>query len=230
MSPRRPRSGSARRRTGRTASSPGSPGATPEREPRGAPRRFGVRLARNVVLWALPTVLAWLALTPPYNLFLARAGESAARLTERPAVTRIDLSRGHEAVVSRSDTRAGGRLPYRMRLTDVHFPLVLLVALFLAVPDVPWRERLANLGYALLVTALFHVVDVVFWVKFVYATQLGEWSLREYGPFARNFWGMGKHLLDLPVKLALPLLLWGWFYLGRLLGEGRPAEGPDAAS
>jgi hypothetical protein len=30
---------------------------------------------------------------------------------------------------------------------------------------------------------------------------------------------MGKHLLDLPVKLALPLLLWCWFYLGRLLAR-----------
>jgi hypothetical protein len=194
-------------------------------EPR-APARvaagWGWRLARGILLWAAPSVLAWMAVTPYYNLFLAKAGERSARLTERPSVTQIDLSRGEEAVVTRTDTRAGGRLPYRFRLTDVHFPLVLLLALFLAVPDLPWRERLANLGYALLVAVFFHVLDVLFWVKFVYATQLGDWSLRQYGPFARNFWGMGKHLLDLPVKLALPLLLWSWFYLGRLLGR------PDA--
>ena len=212
--------------------------STPPREPaegeRQAPPRprWGLRLVRNLALWAAPVALAWMAVTPYYNLFLAHAGERASRLTERPAVTRVDLSQRHEAVVSRTDTRAGGRLPYRLRLTDVHFPLVLLVALFLAVPDVSWRVRLANLGYALLVAALFHVLDVFFWVKFIYATQLGDWSLREHGGFARNFWGMGKHLLDLPVKLALPLLLWGWFYLGKLVGGSvfrRPDESPRAA-
>jgi hypothetical protein len=212
---RRPsRDGAAARRAGRSAGGRGTGPGVRENSPTG--KRWGLRLARNLLLWAAPAVLAWMAVTPYYNLFLANAGQSASRLTERPAVTRVDLSRGHEAVISRTDTRAGGHLPYRLRLTDVHFPLVLLLVLFLAVPDVPWRERLANLGYALLITVVFHVLDVFFWVKFVYATQLGEWSLRQYGPFARNFWGMGKHLLDLPVKLALPLLLWAWFYLGQL--------------
>ena len=189
------------------------PARKTERAERTPAKGWGLRFARNLALWTGPVVVAWLAVTPYYNLFLAKAGERSARLTERPAVTRIVLSRGQEALISRTDTRAGGRLPYRMRVTDVHFPLVLLVTLFLAVPEVPWRVRLANLGYAALATALFHVLDMFFWVKFVYATQLGEWSLREYGSFARNFWGMGKHLLDLPVKLALPLLLWAAFYL-----------------
>ena len=227
---RRTRAGAAAPRPRRTAQA--RERADGERGEAATRPRWGLRLVRNLALWAAPVALAWMAATPYYNLFLAHAGERASRLTERPAVTRVDLSQRHEAVVSRTDTRAGGRLPYRLRLTDVHFPLVLLVALFLAVPDVPWRARLANLGYALLLAALFHVLDVFFWVKFIYATQLGDWSLREHGPFARNFWGMGKHLLDLPVKLALPLLLWGWFYLGHLLGGSglrRPDEGARAA-
>ena len=51
-------------------------------------------------------------------------------------------------------------------------------------------------------------MDLFFWVKFIYATQLGSWSLEQYGALTRNVWGMGKHVLDLPVKLGLPLLLW----------------------
>jgi hypothetical protein len=46
-------------------------------------------------------------------------------------------------------------------------------------------------------------------------------SARHYGPVARNFWGLGKHLLDLPLKLGLPLLLWAAFYL-RLVLPARP--------
>jgi hypothetical protein len=69
------------------------------------------------------------------------------------------------------------------------------------------------------VSACFQVLLVLFWVEFTYTTQLGTWSLEHYGAFARNFWGLGKHLLDLPIKLALPFILWAAFYLGRLLPE-----------
>jgi hypothetical protein len=179
-------------------------------------RSFARRLARNLALGAPVAVLIWVLATPFLNLFLCRAAERLTRLGERPAVTRIALSQGREALIRRTDTRAQGRLPYPVRVTDVHFPLVLLAALFLATPAVPARERFANLGYALLVALCFAVVDLFFWVKFVYATQLGAWSAAHYGPFARNFWGLGKHLLDLPVKLALPFALWIAFYWRRL--------------
>jgi hypothetical protein len=182
-----------------------------------APRSWGARFALATALWLPVAALSWSLATPFYNLFLVKAAERLTRITETPAVTRIALDRGHQAVISRTDTRAGGRLPYAMRATDLHFPLVLLVALFLAVPGVPWRRRLENLGLALLVAVTFHLLDLFFWVRFVYATQLGDWSLSRYGPFARNFWGLGKHLLDLPVKLALPLVLWASFYLRQLL-------------
>ena len=42
--------------------------------------------------------------------------------------------------------------------------------------------------------------------------KLGAWSNEHYGPVAQNLWGFGKHLLDLPFKLALPFILWAGFY------------------
>ena len=63
-------------------------------------------------------------------------------------------------------------------------------------------------------------------VKVAYATQLGTWSLEHYGPFARNFWGLLHHLLDLPFKLALPFALWAAFYLPLLLGSRRTPDAP----
>ena len=88
----------------------------------------------------------------------------------------------------------------------------------------PSGARLSNLGWAALITVSFHLVSLFFYVKFAYATQLGSWSLEHYGPFARNFYGLGKHLLDLPFKFALPLLLWCGFYLGSVLGESGTRE------
>jgi hypothetical protein len=186
-----------------------------------SPRRRGwaLRLARNLAFTAPIAMVLWLLVSPFLSLFISKAGERLTRLFERPAVTRIELSQGEDALISRADTRAGGRLPYGVRVTDIHFPLVLLIAIFLATPDIGSRERFANLGYALLIVLFFFILDLFFWVKFAYATQLGAWSAAHYGPLARNFWGLGKHVLDLPVKLALPFALWAAFYLRQLTGE-----------
>ena len=190
--------------------------------PKAAPpaERFSTpRLLRNLALAALPVVLLWLALTPFYNRFLIAAGGNLVRLTEVPNATELvpALEDRHYALVVRTDFPPATRRVGSFRVTDLHFHLLLLGTLFLAVPGVPWQERLRNLGWALLAAVCFHVVLVLLWVKFQYATQLGDWSLEHYGPAARNFWGLAKHLADLPVKLGLPLGLWVVFYLDRLL-------------
>ena len=60
-------------------------------------------------------------------------------------------------------------------------------------------------------------ISLLFWVKFIYTTQLGEWSAAHWSAWQINFWGLGKHLLDLPFKFSLPLLLWAGFYLREML-------------
>lgn len=180
-------------------------------------------LVRNLALWLLPVALAWMAVTPSYNLFLSTAGENLLHLLESPNVTDLVTTESHFATVLRRDFPAERSAVHRIRLTDVHFPTVLLGALFLAVPGIPWRRRLENLGWALLISVFFHILLVVLHVKFAYTTQMGAWSLQHYGPLAREAWGMAKHLADLPLKLAWPLLLWAAFYL-RLLLPGREAS------
>jgi hypothetical protein len=185
-------------------------------------RSFSVgRLFRNLALAVLPAIFFWLLITPHYHRFLTFAGANLVRWTESPAVTRLNpaLEDHHYAWIDRADFPPARRRVGSMRMTDLHFPLVLLTTLFLAIPGVPWRERLTNLGWVLLAMVFFHLTLVLFHVKFVYATQLGAWSGENYGPFARNFWGLGKHLLDLPLKLALPFALWVGFYYPRLLAR-----------
>jgi len=160
----------------------------------------------------LPAVVFWILITPFYNRFLSLAGEKLTRGTEFPAVTRLDLQDAHFLFVTRSDVSGKDGFVYKFRLTDVHFNLILTVALFLAIPAVDSRRRAENLGWALLISVLFHLLVLFFVVKFVYSTQLGSWSDAHYGAFAQNFWGFGKHLLDLPFKLALPFILWVGFY------------------
>jgi hypothetical protein len=176
------------------------------------------KLIRNVFLWLLPAAIAWLLLTGFYNRFLTVGGQNLLNLTESPDVTRLEPhpSDDHYVAVIRTDRPPAKSRVYSVRVTDIHYHLVLLGALFLAVPGVPWKERLSNLGWAVLVTVFFDLILLFFWVKFAYATQLGEWSAEHYGPLAQNFYGLGKHLLDLPFKLGLSLALWVAFYYPRL--------------
>ena len=172
------------------------------------------RFLRNLLLWAVPVAAVWLALTPLYNRFLVASAQNLLHLAERPDVTELAPAAQGEGyyLILRKDFPPAKRQVYSLRVTDIHFHLLLLATLFLAVPEVRWRRRLGNLGWALLIAVFFHIVLVFFWVKFAYATQLGDWSLEHYGAFARNFYGLGKHLLDLPFKLAFPLVVWAGFY------------------
>jgi len=190
----------------------------PRRPPSTAdPRGFARRFAVGVAWWLAPVAVVWLLFTPFYNRFLTRATENLLRLSESPNVTRLAVARTHYFLITRTDFPPSRGQVSSVRVTDTHFPLVMLGAFFLAVPGVGWRRRFGALGQALLIAACCHLVSLFFWVKFIYATQLGAWSAEHYGAFAQNFWGLGKHLLDLPLKLALPFALWAAFYLRLLL-------------
>jgi hypothetical protein len=188
-------------------------------------RAWTALLIRNTLLWMVPVAAFWWLATPVYNRVLLRSASGVLFLFEHPAVTELSAKGDHDAYVVRRDFPPARSLVHPFRVTDVHFHLLLLGALFLAVPGIPWRERLANLTIATAIAVAYDILLVVFIVEFSYATQLGAWSIANYGAFARNFYGLGKHLLDLPFKLALPLLLWCAFYLRRLL-----AASPDAAA
>jgi len=192
------------------------------------PRRWTALLIRNTLLWMVPVAVAWWLATPIYNRVLLRSAAGILDLCEHPAVTDLPAKGDHDAYVVRRDFPPAHSLVYPFRVSDVHFHLLLLGALFLAVPGIPWRERLGNLAVAVLITFAYDVLLVVFIVESTYATHLGAWSLAHYGAFARNFYGLGKHLLDLPFKLALPLILWCAFYLPRLRAASPPAA-PEKA-
>ena len=172
------------------------------------------RLFLNLLIAAVPVTVVWVLLTPFYNRFLTVAAGNLLHLIESPNVT--DLVPAAEDPtydrILRRDFPPSKASVYSIQLNDVHFHFLLLGALFLAVPGVPWRRRLENLGWASLIAVFFHLLLILAWVKFALATQLGDWSAAHYGAFARNFYGLGKHLLDLPIKLAFPLALWVGFY------------------
>ncbi len=185
---------------------------------------WALRLIRNALLWLLPVALLWLAVTPVYNRFLLGSAQNLVHLTEYPSVTDLLRKDVHFAYISRRDFPPATSLVHSFRVTDVHFHLIMLGVLFLAVPAIPWRRRLENLGWALLITIFFDIFLIFFYVKFTYATQLGPWSAAHYGAFSRNVWGITYHVLDLAFKFALPFLLWAGFYYQDLTAGIQPAR------
>lgn len=186
-----------------------------------APTSWSGRFALGVALWLIPVAIVWTMLTPFYNSFLTTSAENLVRLTESPRATRLLKHDNHHFIVTRTDVSEAKSMFGSVRTTDVHFPLIMLGAFFLAVPAVPWRKRLENLGWASLMSIFFHIFSLLFWVHFIYATQHDVWSAEHYSPWQINFWGLGKHLLDLPFKFAMPFLLWAGFYLGEMLRAAR---------
>ena len=169
-------------------------------------RQFLKRLA----IWVVPVVLFWYVLTPVYNVFLTSATNNLYRLTESPNETSVKRYDKHNLLIYRTDIQGRTSTGHvgSIRVTDVQFNWLLTAMLFLAVPGVALRERLRTLGWASLFLACFHLLLLFFFVKFWLATQMGGWSASHFTPFWQNFWGLGKHLLDLPFKFAMPLVLW----------------------
>ena len=120
-------------------------GARDFRRAGGLPQRF----AGNILLWLLPVTAIWLALTPTYNRFLLGNAENLLHLVEWPDVSDLLRIDDHYAYVSRRDFPQARALVGQFRVTDIHFHLILVAALFLAIPRIPWRERLDKLGVAL---------------------------------------------------------------------------------
>jgi len=187
-------------------------------------RDFARVFLGHFLFWTPSVLVVWFFLTPAYNLFLVRATEKLLHVAESPEVTRLTPYQKHHVVVTRTDLPTSkGRLT-TFRVTDVHFPLILLGAFFLAVPGKPLPKRLAFLGWAVLIACGVHLLTLFCQVKSFYANGLGEWSAAHYGEFGKNFWGLSQHLLKIPVKLALPFVLWATFYLDVLLPEASSSK------
>jgi hypothetical protein len=62
--------------------------------------------------------------------------------------------------------------------------------------------------------------NLVFHVKTLYATGLGEWSAHYYSNVARNVYGFLRYFTDLPGRFGFPFMIWlgfNWDIVMRML-------------
>ena len=175
-------------------------------------RRLPVALVAAVVLWLL--------LRPAIDIAVAGLAQTLIRAFEHPRVTRLVVD-DHHVQVWRSDFRSGSRIP-TVSLAENNFNLIVLLALCLALPRPFSRRQLERLFIGCCVLYLTQTLNLVFHVKTLYATGLGEWSQQSYSNLARNVFGFGQYFTDLPGRFSFPFLIWvgfNWDVVMRMLGR-----------
>jgi hypothetical protein len=172
----------------------------------------------------LVAMVVWLGIRPVMDSAVAGFAQLLVRSFEYPRVTRLVVV-DHAAEVRRADFRTDSAIP-AVPLTSVHFNTIVLLALYLAMPRPFSRRWLERLFMGCCVLYLVQALNLVFHVKFMYASSFGEWSQQQYSDFARNFWGFWRYFTDLPGRFSAPFLIWIGFNWDAVMRVISPS--PDA--
>ena len=175
-------------------------------------RRLPVALMAGVMLWLL--------LRPAVDIAVAGLAQTLIRAFEHPRVTRLVVD-DHRIQVHRSDFRSGSGIP-TVSLAENNFNLIVLLTLCLALPRPFSRRQLERLFMGCCVLYLTQTLNLVFHIKTLYATGLGEWSRQFYSDFARNVFGFGRYLTDLPGRFSFPFVIWLGFNWDLVMEMVRP--------
>lgn len=159
---------------------------------------------------------SWAIVRPVYDSAVAGLAQVFIRSFEYPKVTRLEVQ-DHHARVFRSDFRSNSKI-LSIPLTEVHFNLIVLLALYLALPR-PWsKEHLEKLFMGVSILYLSQTINLLLHVKCLYAIGLGDWSLQNYSDFSRNFYGFWRYFTDLPGRFSFPFVIWLGFNWEEVIG------------
>lgn len=174
---------------------------------------------RRLPIAAIGALVLWALLRPALDGAVCGFAELLIRAYEYPKVTRL-MAVEHRAEVRRADLRTDSAIP-TVALTSIHFNTIVLLALYLALPR-PWSSQQLQrllMGWSLLY--LSQALNLLFHVKFLYASGFGDWSTQHYSDIARNVYGYLQYFTDLPGRFALPFAIWlgfNWDLVSALVG------------
>ena len=161
---------------------------------------------RRLPLTLIGAIIVWLLLRPAIDSLVAGLAQTLVRSFEHPRVTRLVIE-DHRVQVRRSDLRVDSKV-YSVSMTEVSFNTIVLLALYLALPRPFSRRQLERLFMGWCVLVVSQATNLVFHIKTLYATGLGDWSLHYYSDLARNIFGFGRYFTDLPGRFSFPFLIW----------------------
>ncbi len=188
----------------------------------------GIFFARLLVFFAL-AYFAWTPIAPHYTALLARAAQVAMWFAEGfgPRATRAATS---------VFTRDGGIFYTHRLFPGVHPPgipgdwvqanMVLLLALMLATPAPTWRARTVRLLVAAAAALGLQVLGLVIAIQATWATSLGVFSARYYGPVRRLVYEFADSFFQSFDTQLFPVMIWGGIHFDQLFGGIRRMVSP----
>jgi len=177
------------------------------------------RFLKRLPLTLLVSMVLWFIVRPGIEPAVAGLAQTLIRAFEYPRVTRLVVD-DHRVQVRRSDFRTDSQIP-TVPLTDITFNVIVLLALYLALPRPLSRRQLERLFMGGCILYLTQALNLVFHVKTLYALGLGDWSYQHYSDLARNVFGFLRYFTDLPGRFSFPFLIWlgfNWDGVMTLLG------------
>jgi hypothetical protein len=200
-----------------------------------APPGIVVKNATQVFLRRLPVTLIaaiviWLLVRPIIDPAVAGLAQTLIRSFEYPRVTRLVIE-DHRAQMRRTDLRTDSTVR-SVSMTEVTFNTIVLLALYLALPRPFSRRQLERLFMGWCVLSLSQSINLLFHVKTLYATGLGEWSQHHYSDLARNVFGFCRYFTDLPGRFSFPFLIWlgfNWEAIMKMLRVSEDTDGKTAS-
>jgi hypothetical protein len=170
----------------------------------GAPDLGG--FLKRLPLAAAAAVIVWVVTRPFYDPLLCAGTQVLGRVFEYPGASVVTLQGGN-ALLGRNDMRVDSAW-LRFPLSQIHFNLVPMLALVLALPHPFARGGWKRLLAALAILGASHVLSLLWQLKCMEAFSMGPWSRAVYSDLDRNVLGALRYFFDIPVTFALPLLLW----------------------
>jgi hypothetical protein len=187
-----------------------------------APRAFLRRLPITLVV----AIVVWLLLRPAIDWAAAGLAQTLVRAFEYPRVTRLVVVE-HRVELRRTDLHTESKVA-AVSMTEITFNTIVLLALYLALPRPLSRKQLEGLFMGWCVLCLCQSLNLVFHVKTLYATGLGEWSQLHYSDLTRNVFAFGQYFTDLPGRFSFPFLIWlgfNWEVVMKMLNVSNEEKG-----
>ena len=181
---------------------------------------------RRLPVTLIAAVFIWLLLRPAIDTVVAGLAQTLVRSFEYPRVTRLVVE-DHRAQMRRTDLRTDSKVQ-SVSMTEVTFNTIVLLALYLALPNPFSKRQLERLFMGWCVLCLTQSINLLFHVKALYAMGLGEWSQHNYSDLARNVFGFGRYFTDLPGRFSFPFLIWmgfNWEVVMKMLRVSEDTDG-----
>lgn len=170
-------------------------------------RKYASRALLNGAIGFSLGLAVWYGLSEPYTRLLAALSESAIRVAERPAVTRI-TPQGTLMAIDRSDVPPSASGQPGVASTDITFNFILLMTLFAARRGAFSDRNVSGFAGAALLLVFVHIAAVVAFVQMFYVEAYGESVASRYGTVARHFWGSAPYFYGIIGVYGSAVALW----------------------